>query len=119
MSWRSATIRSSKWATCSPSSASRCGACFANADLIDPADARRGIELANQKTEEKLNGLLDAKQRARLNQLQLQRQGACGLGRAEIAKQLNLTDEQNERLAKLLRVLGRATVSDRRIAART
>lgn len=62
------------------------------------AEARQATEAANQKADEKLAGILDQKQLRRLNALRLQREGAAGLLRPEIAKQLALSQKQRDEL---------------------
>lgn len=65
------------------------------------AEARQASEAANKKAEEKLAGILDGKQLARLNGLRLQREGAAGLLRPEVAKQLGLSEEQRDQLRQV------------------
>lgn len=66
------------------------------------ADARKKSEEASQKSDEKLVKILDGKQLERLKQLRLQRDGTAALTRSEISRTLKLSDEQQERLRKLL-----------------
>lgn len=62
------------------------------------AEARQASEAANKKADEKLAGILDGKQLARLNGLRLQREGAAGLLRPEVAKQLALSEKQRDQI---------------------
>jgi Spy/CpxP family protein refolding chaperone len=52
-------------------------------------------QIANEK---ELPNILDARQLARLKQIALQRSGAEALRYTEVAKALNLTDEQKEQI---------------------
>ena len=52
-------------------------------------------------TEEKLSKILDEKQFARFKELRLQRQGVGALMRPELAKQLELTQEQRDKIRKI------------------
>lgn len=65
------------------------------------AEARQASEAANKKADEKLAGILDGKQRARLNGLRLQREGAAGVLRPEVAKELGLSEEQHGQLRQI------------------
>ena len=62
------------------------------------ADMRTKSEAAMKLLDEKLNKDLDAKQVARLKQLALQRDVVAALNRAEVAKQLKLTKDQETKL---------------------
>ena len=62
------------------------------------ADMRTKSEAAMKVLDEKLNKDLDAKQVARLKQLALQRDVIAALNRAEVAKQLKLTKDQETKL---------------------
>lgn len=64
-------------------------------------ESRKRSEEANKNAEEKLGKILDAKQLERLNQLRLQREGQAAFNRAEIAKQLGLTDDQQAKIRKI------------------
>jgi hypothetical protein len=52
-------------------------------------------------TEEKLSKILDEKQLARFKELRLQRQGVGALMRPELAKQLELSEEQQDKIRKI------------------
>ncbi len=62
------------------------------------ADMRTKSEASMKVLDEKLNKDLDAKQIARLKQLALQRDVIAALNRAEVAKQLKLTKDQETKL---------------------
>ncbi|HEX5446728.1 MAG TPA: Spy/CpxP family protein refolding chaperone [Pirellulales bacterium] len=62
------------------------------------AAARETSEAAQKKADEKLAGILNAKQVSRLEGLRLQREGAGALLRPEVAKKLGLTEQQREQL---------------------
>ena len=62
------------------------------------ADMRTKSEAAMKVLDEKLNKDLDAKQVVRLKQLALQRDVIAALNRAEVAKQLKLTKDQETKL---------------------
>lgn len=64
-------------------------------------EMRARAEEAVRKSDEQLAKILDAKQIERLNQLRLQREGLAAFGRPEVAKQLRLTDEQQEKIREL------------------
>jgi hypothetical protein len=65
-------------------------------------EMRKKAEDVTKGLDEKISGILDAKQSERLKQLQLQREGAMALTRAEIAKKLALTEEQQAKIKKLV-----------------
>jgi hypothetical protein len=76
-------------------------------ELQDMSDEERGqvldgirkkTEEANKQADEKLAKLLEEEQRDRLNQLRLQREGIAALGRAEIAKELGLSEDQTAKI---------------------
>ena len=58
-------------------------------------------EASFREIEEKLGNILDEKQLARFRQLRLQRQGVGALMRPELAKQLELTEEQRDKIRKI------------------
>ena len=62
------------------------------------ADLRTKSDAAMKQLDEKLNKDLDAKQITRLKQLALQRDVIAALNRAEVAKQLKLTKDQETKL---------------------
>lgn len=64
-------------------------------------EMRKKAEEATKGVEEKVAGILDAKQVARLKELQLQREGAAALARAEVIKKLDLTEEQQAKIKKI------------------
>lgn len=66
------------------------------------AELRKRGDESNQRLDEKLREMLDARQLARLNQLQLQRQGAAAFERAEIRQRLALSQDQQEKIAGLI-----------------
>lgn len=53
-------------------------------------------------TEKKIDGLLTADQQKRLNEISLQAEGPEALRRDEVASKLKLTDEQKEKIGKVL-----------------
>lgn len=61
-------------------------------------EMRAKAEEATKAAEEKMNKILKPEQLARLKQLNLQRQGAMALSRPDIAKDLGLTESQQEKL---------------------
>ena len=62
------------------------------------AEMRKKNEQANQKADEAVAKVLEPKQIARLNQLKLQREGPMAFNRDDLAKQLQLTNEQREKI---------------------
>lgn len=64
-------------------------------------EARKKSEQAAKKADEKLAGILDARQMKRLNELRLQREGVASFRRPDVVKQLGLTGEQQEKIGKL------------------
>lgn len=64
-------------------------------------EARKKSEQAARQIDDKLDKLLDAKQRGRLAQLRLQREGVAAFQRGDVAKQLGLTKDQQEKIRKL------------------
>jgi Spy/CpxP family protein refolding chaperone len=54
-----------------------------------------------KKADEKINAVLDAKQKERLEQLRLQREGASALAREEVADKVGLAAEQKEKIQKI------------------
>eukprot|EP00913_Durusdinium_trenchii_P022851 g21455.t1 len=63
--------------------------------------AQREAETLNSETEQKLDKLLDAKQRKRFSQLKIQRDGIAAFSRPAIVKRLSLTDEQVRKIRTL------------------
>lgn len=61
-------------------------------------ELRAKAEEASKAAEEKMNKILKPEQLARLKQLTLQRQGAMALTRPDVAKDLGLSDEQQDKL---------------------
>lgn len=61
---------------------------------------KKGQETA-KKVEGQVKELLNEEQWARLGELRIQREGVGALSREEVAKDLALTDEQKEKIAKL------------------
>ncbi|AMV20902.1 Spy/CpxP family protein refolding chaperone [Planctomyces sp. SH-PL14] len=61
---------------------------------------KKGQESA-KKVEGQVKELLNEEQWARLGELRIQREGVSALSREEVAKDLALTDEQKEKIAKL------------------
>ena len=55
-------------------------------------------EETSRQADEKVAGILDAKQAERLSQLRLQREGLAAFSRPEIARQLGLTEEQQAKI---------------------
>lgn len=66
------------------------------------AEQRKKADAANKEGEEKGLAILNDDQRARFTELQLQREGAAALGRDDLAKTLNLTIEQAEKIKQLV-----------------
>ena len=64
-------------------------------------EARKKGEEVNKKTEEMIEMILDAKQAERLGELRLQREGTSALSRAEVAKKLGLTEEQQTKIKEI------------------
>jgi Spy/CpxP family protein refolding chaperone len=64
-------------------------------------DIRKKAEEAAKGVDEKITGVLDGKQKERLKQLQLQREGALALNRPEVIKKLSLTEEQQANIKKI------------------
>lgn len=64
-------------------------------------EMRKKSEHASKQADEKVAQVLEPKQAQRLKQLSLQREGAQAFNRPEIAKELALTPEQQEKLRKL------------------
>jgi Spy/CpxP family protein refolding chaperone len=62
-------------------------------------EMRKKMEEANKAAEEKVGKILKPEQLARLNQLSLQRPGA--ITRPEVAKQLGLSQEQQDKIQKI------------------
>ena len=62
---------------------------------------RKKFEEAGKGIDEKVAGILDAKQAERLHQLQLQREGAMALTRPEVIKKLDLSEEQQAKIKKI------------------
>lgn len=65
------------------------------------AEMRKIGEEIGKQADEKLNKILDEKQLARLTQLRLQREGTAAFGKPEIAKQLDLTKDQQDKVRKI------------------
>lgn len=68
---------------------------------FDPEQIREKMEANGKVAEEKVLALLEPKQKARLQQLKLQRDGARGLLRPEIADKLGLSEKQKDQLEEL------------------
>ena len=64
-------------------------------------ETRKKGEEIGKKADEKLSKLLEPKQTERLKQLRLQREGAGAFGRDEIAKEIGLTKEQQDKIRKI------------------
>jgi Spy/CpxP family protein refolding chaperone len=64
-------------------------------------DMRKKGEKANKAAEQKISKILTAEQRTRLDQLALHPQGAGALSRPEVAKQLGLSTEQQDKLREI------------------
>jgi spore coat protein CotH len=62
---------------------------------------QRKLDEANQTAEKKLDTLLDTKQRARLKQLALQREGPDAFGRPDVIRQLGISDQQQEKIREI------------------
>ena len=64
-------------------------------------EARKKRDENGKKTDEKLSKILEPKQTERLKQLRMQREGAGAFGREEIAKELGLSKEQQDKIRKI------------------
>jgi len=62
---------------------------------------RRKQEDIGRQADAKLNKILDAKQITRLDQLLLQREGAAAFSKPDVARQLDLTKDQHEKIRKI------------------
>ena len=65
------------------------------------AEGRKKMEESGKETDAKLATILDAKQQQRLKELRLQREGVGALGKPEVAKELGLSQEQNDKIHKI------------------
>jgi hypothetical protein len=69
-----------------------------------PPDQRRGkFDSFRDSVDRKLVEILDAKQRKRLNELQLQKDGTRSLMKSDVIAELRLTDEQRKKTGEALR----------------
>ena len=64
-------------------------------------EMRKKSEEATKEIDEKIGRILDAKQAERLNQLQLQREGAMAPIRPDVIKKLGLSEEQQAKIKKI------------------
>jgi hypothetical protein len=64
-------------------------------------ELRAKMEEATKKATDAVNSVLDEKQKERLAQLRLQRQGIAALATPAVAEKLGLTQEQKDKIAKL------------------
>ncbi len=64
-------------------------------------DMQKRFAEVTKGVDEKVAGILDAKQNARLKELQLQREGARALLRPEVCKKLDLTEKQQADIKKI------------------
>ncbi|MBI3469584.1 MAG: hypothetical protein HY000_41820 [Planctomycetes bacterium] len=64
-------------------------------------ETRKKGEEIGKKADEKLSKILEPKQADRLKQLRLQREGAGAFNREEIAKELGLTKDQQDKIRKI------------------
>lgn len=71
-----------------------------------PEQRQKLMEQAMQKWDEALGKVLQPAQRARLRELQLQAQGASALARPDVAKELNLSEEQRKKIGDILAQYG-------------
>ncbi|HWB12761.1 MAG TPA: hypothetical protein VG826_26280 [Pirellulales bacterium] len=88
------------------------GGDFREAQNLSPEDRRARAEeiskkaiAANKLVAEKVDGILNPDQRARLKQLWVQSQGAYALKKPEVAKELGLTQEQQDKIGEILKVV--------------
>jgi outer membrane protein assembly factor BamB len=65
------------------------------------AEMRTKTEEASRQLDSKLSEVLKVPQSERLKQLRLQREGTAAFDRAEIAKELGLTDEQRDKIGDI------------------
>ena len=79
-------------------------------------EMRKKFEEAGKGIDEKVGKILDAKQAERLQQLQLQREGAMALNRPEVIQKLGLSEEQQ---AKIKKIQEDARPTGRAISTRT
>src|SRR6185437_67931 len=76
-------------------------------DLSDEERGKRMAEMqkkneeTTKKTDAAVAKVLDKKQLTRLNQLQLQREGVNAFHRPDVAKQLDLTEEQETKMQEI------------------
>jgi hypothetical protein len=73
-------------------------AMFQELQNASPEERQKRMEAFRLDQEKKLGEILDAKQMARLKQLELQQQGNRALGRKEVADTLKLTPDQRQRI---------------------
>jgi hypothetical protein len=64
-------------------------------------EMRKKADDVTKGVDDKVSGILDVKQKDRLKQLQLQREGAMALIRPEVIKKLELTEEQQAKIKKV------------------
>jgi hypothetical protein len=65
------------------------------------SEMRTKAEETGKQVDAKVNKILDSKQLARLNQLQIQREGSAAFSRPEVVKRLSLTEQQQEKIKKI------------------
>jgi len=65
-------------------------------------ESRKKMEEINKEADAKIATILKSEQAERLNQLRLQREGVYALARADVAETLALTQEQKEKVAKIV-----------------
>jgi len=67
-----------------------------------PEQRQKLMEQVMQKWDQALGKVLQPEQKARLRELQLQAEGASALARPDVAKELNLNDEQKRKISDIL-----------------
>lgn len=71
-----------------------------------PEQRQKLMEQVMQKWDEALGKVLQPSQKARLRELQLQAQGPSALARPDVAKELNLSEEQRKKIGDILAQYG-------------
>jgi hypothetical protein len=79
---------------------------FASFRDLSPEEARAKMQEMRKETQKKVEGLLLPNQVERLKQLVVQRQGAGALSDPDVAKALNLSDDQKKQLADINEATG-------------
>lgn len=75
---------------------------FQGTQNASPEEQRAQFQKAGEKARAKLKGILNADQQKRLEQIRLQQTGLAAVAEPEIAKQLNLTSDQEKQVKELV-----------------